>query len=158
MGRLRLLLDMSNDGGRDECGALGKDGEMSPRSGVESSLEGHWIRGSSQTRKKTSLTGALLRLCYQLALGPWASHTISLGLSFHFCKTVGLDAAYLAAMTQGLCYHGLVPRTARSTREIAKVAGSGRHVAASWHGSKQNGNVKAKSKQMPPGSPVWPGR
>lgn len=68
---------------------------------------------------------------------------------------MGLDAVHLAAMTLGHLYHGLVPGTARSTRETAKVAGSGGHTGASWHHSKQNDNAKAMSKL--PGSPVWPG-
>lgn len=58
----------------------------SPRSGEESSMEGHrrrsWIGGNSQTRGKKPWTMVFLRLCQQLAPGPWASHSISLGIRF----------------------------------------------------------------------------
>lgn len=104
------------------------------------------------------MDGGLAEALPPSSLETLGKHSMFLKLSFHFCETVGPDAASPALSILGLWYKGLVPGTARSTREAAEVAGSGGHMGASWPGGSRTAGLKAKSKQALPGLPVWPGR
>lgn len=83
----------------------------------------------------------LVWLCPQPALRPWASHSISLGLSFYFCETVAREAVSPVAVTPRPLVQGLVltrpgaPEKPRSGRMGAS--------RATGHHSKQSGDAEA---------------
>lgn len=83
----------------------------------------------------------LVWLCPQPALRPWASHSISLGLSFYFCETVAPEAVSPVAMTPRPLVQGLMltrPEAPEKPRSGRMGAGG-----ATGHHSKQSGDAEA---------------